>query len=43
MSTDDSDNPDLRNRGYIYWKMLSINPDLAKNIILAKKPTISED
>ena len=23
MATDDSDNPDLRNRGYIYWRMLS--------------------
>ena len=43
MATDDSDNPDLRNRGYIYWRMLSINPDLAKSIILGKRPTISED
>jgi AP-1 complex subunit beta-1 len=43
MATEDSDNPDLRNRGYIYWRMLSSNPDEAKNIILCSKPTISED
>ena len=43
MATDESDNPDLRNRGYIYWRMLSSNPDLAKKIILCDKPTISED
>jgi AP-1 complex subunit beta-1 len=34
MATEESDNPDLRNRGYIYWKMLSNNPELAKTIIL---------
>lgn len=42
-ATDESDNPDLRNRGYIYWRMLSENPEEAKNIILCEKPTISED
>jgi vesicle coat complex subunit len=43
MATDESDNPDLRNRGYIYWRMLSTNPELAKRVILCEKPTISED
>lgn len=43
MATDESDNPDLRNRGYIYWRMLSSNPELAKKVILCDKPTISED
>ncbi|CDW71914.1 ap-1 complex subunit beta-1 isoform x3 [Stylonychia lemnae] len=43
LATDESDNPDLRNRGYIYWRMLSTNPELAKRIILSQKPTISED
>jgi vesicle coat complex subunit len=43
LATDESDNPDLRNRGYIYWRMLSSNPDLAKKIILCDKPTISDD
>ena len=27
MATDESDNPDLRNRGYVYWRMLSEDPD----------------
>lgn len=42
-ATDESDNPDLRNRGYIYWRMLSENPQEAKEIILCEKPAISED
>lgn len=42
-ATDESDNPDLRNRGYIYWRMLSNNPEEAKSIILCERPTISED
>ena len=30
LATDESDNPDLRNRGYIYWRMLSEDPEAAK-------------
>jgi hypothetical protein len=29
MATDESDNPDLRNRGYIYWRMLTEDIDQA--------------
>lgn len=43
MATDESDNPDLRNRGYIYWRMLSSNPELAKRIILCERPVISSE
>jgi AP-1 complex subunit beta-1 len=43
LATDDSDNPDLRNRGYIYWRMLSSDPEAAKQIILCEKPPITED
>jgi vesicle coat complex subunit len=42
-ATEESDNPDLRNRGYIYWRMLAEDPEEAKNLILCEKPTISED
>jgi vesicle coat complex subunit len=42
-ATDESDNPDLRNRGYIYWRMLSEDPEEAKSIILCERPTISEN
>jgi vesicle coat complex subunit len=34
MATEEGDNPDLRNRGYIYWRMLSTEPELAKKVIL---------
>jgi vesicle coat complex subunit len=40
VATDESDNPDLRNRGYIYWRMLSEDPEQAKAIILCKRPPI---
>lgn len=39
-ATDKSDNPDLRNRGYMYWRMLSEDPEQAKKIILCKRPPI---
>ena len=42
-ATDESDNPDLRNRGYIYWRMLSEDPERAAKIILCDKPQINED
>lgn len=42
MATDESDNPDLRNRGYVYWRMLSMDPQTAKQIILCEKPAMSE-
>lgn len=39
----DSDNPDLRDRGYIYWRLLSTDPVAAKEVVLAEKPLISEE
>ena len=30
LATEESDNPDLRDRGYVYWRLLSTNPDAAK-------------
>jgi AP-1 complex subunit beta-1 len=43
MATQDSDNPDLRDRGYIYWRLLSTDPTAAKEVVLADKPLISEE
>ncbi|KAK0649789.1 adaptin N terminal region-domain-containing protein [Cercophora newfieldiana] len=40
-ATADSDNPDIRDRAYIYWRLLSGDLDVAKNIILSQKPPIS--
>lgn len=41
MATVENDNPDIRDRAYVYWRLLSGDLDVAKNIILSQKPTIS--
>ncbi|KAL5108809.1 AP-2 complex subunit beta [Taenia crassiceps] len=43
LATLESDNPDLRDRGYIYWRLLSTDPTAAKEVVLAEKPLISEE
>jgi AP-1 complex subunit beta-1 len=40
-ATADNDNPDIRDRAYVYWRLLSGDLDIAKNIILSQKPAIS--
>jgi len=30
IATQECENPDLRDRGYIYWRMLGTDPQLAK-------------
>lgn len=42
-ATEDVDNPDLRDRGFMYWRMLAINPTVAGEIVLAEKPAITTD
>lgn len=42
-ATEESDNPDLRDRGYVYWRLLSANPEAANAVVLAEKPVISDD
>ena len=43
LSTEKSDNPDLRDRGYVYWRLLSTDPAAAKKIVVARKPVIVDD
>ena len=43
MATEESDNPDLRDRGYIYWRLLSSDPGLARSVVLSEKPQITDD
>ncbi|KAK4994228.1 beta-adaptin [Elasticomyces elasticus] len=40
-ATAESDNPDIRDRAYVYWRLLSSDPQIAKNIILAARPQIT--
>ncbi|PPS03181.1 hypothetical protein GOBAR_AA17468 [Gossypium barbadense] len=43
-ATVETDNPDLRDRAYIYWRLLSTDPEVAaKDVVLAEKPVISDD
>ena len=39
----DVDNPDLRDRGFIYWRLLSADPAATKSILLSDRPPISTD
>ncbi|KAF0981045.1 hypothetical protein FDP41_012833 [Naegleria fowleri] len=43
LSTEESDNPDLRDRGYIYWRLLNEDPEAAKTVVLSEKPVIRDD
>ena len=42
-ATQETDNPDLRDRAYIYWRLLSTDPEAAKDVVLAEKPVITDD
>ena len=41
-ATLECENPDLRDRGYIYWRLLGTDPELTKKIVYAERPTISD-
>ena len=43
LATEHSDNPDLRDRGYIYWRLLSSDPEAARAVVLSQKPEIGDD
>lgn len=42
-ATEDTDNPDLRDRGYMYWRLLSSAPDEAKAVVMGHKPAITAE
>ncbi len=42
-STDEIENPDIRDRGYIYWRLLSEYPDETKQIVLSNKPQLKSN
>lgn len=41
MATEEVENPDLRDRAYIYWRMLSTSPEKTAEVVLGDKPNIS--
>ncbi|CAI8601290.1 unnamed protein product [Vicia faba] len=42
-ATMETNNPDLRVRAYIYWRLLSTDLEEAKDVVLAEKPVINDD
>lgn len=42
-ATEEVDNPDLRDRGYIYWRLLSTDPVAAKDVVLPEMPAINTE
>jgi vesicle coat complex subunit len=43
LATEEAENPDLRDRGFMYWRMLTSNPTAARDIVLSEKPVISTE
>ncbi|THW10367.1 putative AP-2 adaptor complex subunit beta [Aureobasidium pullulans] len=42
-ATEETDNPDLRDRGYMYWRLLSSDPVAAKQVVMGEKPPITAE
>ncbi|KAI9682712.1 MAG: hypothetical protein M1829_006699 [Trizodia sp. TS-e1964] len=42
-ATEETDNPDLRDRGYMYWRLLSSDPATAKKVVMGEKPAITAE
>ncbi|OWT40216.1 clathrin binding protein [Cryptococcus neoformans Bt1] len=40
-ATKDCDSPDVRDRAYIYWRLLSSDPAAAKSVVLSVRPPIN--
>ncbi|OJD27873.1 hypothetical protein ACJ73_00732 [Blastomyces percursus] len=41
--TEETDDPDLRDRGYMYWRLLSTDPNAARAIVMGEKPPITAE
>jgi vesicle coat complex subunit len=42
-ATEETDNPDLRDRAYMYWRLLSTDMDAARRIVMGDKPAITAE
>lgn len=42
VATTECENPDLRDRGFIYFRLLQTDPNLAKKIVYSERPAISD-
>lgn len=41
--TEETDDPDLRDRGFMYWRLLSTDPAAAKDVVMGEKPPITAE
>lgn len=42
-ATEETDNPDLRDRAYMYWRLLSTDMGLAKQVVMGEKPPVTAE
>lgn len=42
-ATEETDNPDLRDRAYMYWRLLSTDMNAARQIVMGDKPPITAE
>ncbi|KAI9171114.1 AP-1 complex subunit beta [Paramyrothecium foliicola] len=42
-ATEETDNPDLRDRAYMYWRLLSTDMNAAREIVMGEKPPITAE
>eukprot|EP00656_Telonema_subtile_P028580 TRINITY_DN310_c0_g1_i2.p1 TRINITY_DN310_c0_g1~~TRINITY_DN310_c0_g1_i2.p1 ORF type:complete len:851 (+),score=318.38 TRINITY_DN310_c0_g1_i2:80-2632(+) len=42
-ATEECVNPDIRDRGYMYWRLLSTDPEIARSVVLGERPPIEDD
>ncbi|WZH41319.1 adaptin N terminal region-domain-containing protein [Fusarium acuminatum] len=42
-ATEETDNPDLRDRAYMYWRLLSTDMNAARKIVMGEKPAITAE
>lgn len=40
-ATAENDNPDIRDRAYVYWRLLSSDQQVTRNVVLAERPPIA--
>ena len=43
LATESAESPDIKDRAYIYWRMLSADPQKAYEVVLGTKPQIAPD
>ncbi|KAG8774488.1 hypothetical protein FRC15_001263, partial [Serendipita sp. 397] len=43
LATEEIDNPDLRDRGFMYWRMLSSDATAARSIVMGDRPPVNTD